>query len=479
MEQITDYRRSGMDAANEILKPYEDDLQGIFEKIRLVHGVANKTNLLAINASIETIHAMDLLQSFESIVGQNLLMQGRMLATIFRHDPDILMESGVEFGRKNGIEEIYVTDEEGIVRFTNVNGSLGASLKHSEVLPILSNPELEVVLAAKSNGMDSEHLKIVAVGLHGGKGIIQLGSRFTKPKGQLAINGFGVVAQEAKRLADVSKDIAERIGHLTDQMGGEVSELLLAAGSTENFAEVDKGGQKGNEQVADMLQNLRKSFREVSFPLTELINIARQTNLLGVRAAIEAAHSTNDKQDFDLLLNKHMLIEAKLLSSTVEIMDMVEGKGMESITDYCDRIGIGETWITDEFGRVEMTNVEGGVGFVFKNEGQTAPYMGILSNPELEVTAPPASRALDNKIFKYAGVGRRGKKGIVQLGIPSRLYGQSTAEGFSVVAKQIKALSEQSRELTKEIEEIIEKMDGRAVKALQLLENNVRHVSSY
>ena len=456
MEQITDYRKSGMDAANEILKPYEDDLQGIFEKIRLVHGVANKTNLLAINASIETIHAMDLLQSFESIVGQNLLMQGRMLATIFRHDPDILMESGVEFARKNGIEEIYVTDEEGIVRFTNVNGSLGASLKHSEVLPILSNPELEVVLAAKSNGMDSEHLKIVAVGLYGGKGIIQLGSRFTKPKGQLAINGFGVVAQEAKRLADVSKDIAERIGHLTDQMGGEVSELLLAAGS---------------EQVPDMLQNLRKSFREISFPLTELINIARQTNLLGVRAAIEAAHSTNDKQDFDLLLNKHMLIEAKLLSSTVEIMDMMEGNGMENITDYCSRIGIGETWITDEFGRVEMTNVEGGVGFVFKNEGQTAPYMGILSNPELEVTAPPASRALDNKIFKYAGVGRRGRKGINQLGIPSRLYGQSTAEGFSVVAKQIKALSEQSRELTKEIEEIIEKMDGRAVKALQLLEN--------
>ena len=39
-------------------------------------------------------------------------------------------------------------------------------------------------------------------------------------------------------------------------------------------------------------------------------------------------YSTNDKQDFDLLLNKHMLIEAKLLSSTVEIMDMVEGKGM-------------------------------------------------------------------------------------------------------------------------------------------------------
>ena len=76
-----------------------------------------------------------------------------------------------------------------------------------------------------------------------------------------------------------------------------------------------------------------------------------------------------------------------------------------------------------------------------------------------------------NKNFKSAGVGRRGKKGIVQLGIPSRLYGQSTAEGFSVVAKQIKALSEQSRELTKEIEEIIEKMDSRAVKALQILEN--------
>lgn len=448
----------------QMLNMYDEDIAHIFAKIKTVHGVANKTNLLAINASIETIHAMDLLESFEAIVAQNLLMQARILSVIISHDPDLLMENGIDFAKKDGIEEIFITDEEGIIRFTNISGSLNNSLKSNEVLHILNNSSLEVILPATDDQFDSEYFKVVAVGRQDQKGIIQLGSRFSKPKGQMAINGFGVVAQEAKRLADVSKDISERITHLTDGMGEDIEDLLKKTEAAAQDVEAEKV-----EEICELLTQLRLTFREIASPLSELINIARQTNLLGVRAAIEAAHSTNDKQDFDLLLNKHMLIEAKLVASYIEIMDVVNGEGLESIENFCGHVGIGEIWVTDEFGRVEITNMQGGEGFVFKNEGQTAPYMGILNNPDLEVTAPPTSRSLDNKVFKYAGVARKGRKGIVQLGSPSRLYGQSTAEGFSVVAKQIKSLSEQSQETTKEIEEMIQRMDGKTVKAINQL----------
>jgi hypothetical protein len=133
-----------------------------------------------------------------------------------------------------------------------------------------------------------------------------------------------------------------------------------------------------------------------------------------------------------------------------------------------DNIGLDEIWIPDGDGVVELTNVPGGKGFKFVNEGQTAQYLRILANPELVVTAPPEARVLDGKVLKYVGVGRRGKNGFVQIGKISKMYGESTAEGFSVVAKQIKNLAEQSREISTEIEAMVETMDQRAQKAMTI-----------
>ena len=220
------------------------------------------------------------------------------------------------------------------------------------------------------------------------------------------------------------------------------------------------------------LSEIKKYFKKILSPLKDLINIARQTNLLGVRAAIEAAHSTNDKQDFDDLLNTHMAVEAKLSAILIERRPDIT---CEDITKFSHDVGIGEFWITDEQGTVEITNVSGGKGFIFQNEGQTAPYLKLLSNPDLIVTAPPSRRALDNKVYKYVGVARKGKTGIVQIGTASKLYGESTAKGFSVVANQIKNLSEQSREITTEIETIIEKMDYITNKALESIKTILKH----
>ena len=109
------------------------------------------------------------------------------------------------------------------------------------------------------------------------------------------------------------------------------------------------------------------------------------------------------------------------------------------------------------------------------NEGQTAPFMRILANPDLIVTQPPANRTLDNKVFKYVGVGRKGLPGFIQIGKLSKLYGESTSEGFSVVAKQIKTLAEQSRDLTTEIETMVEGMDYKAQKAVDHMKNIAKY----
>ena len=64
---------------------------------------------------------------------------------------------------------------------------------------------------------------------------------------------------------------------------------------------------------------MKDSFKEIQSPLALILKVAKQTNLLGVRASIEAAHSTNDKLDFDMLLNKQMLIQARLVAILLEL----------------------------------------------------------------------------------------------------------------------------------------------------------------
>ncbi len=468
---------------HEIIVEYGDLINQVFQKIKSVQGIANKTNLLAINASIETIHASDLLASFEEIVAKNLIIQAKILAQILEYDPDFLCQDGARLARECGMEEFFITDDEGIIQFTNMSAWKNASLSSSSVLKILKNSELEIALPATSNGLDEEQYKVVGISRTDKTGIIQIGAHFTRPKGQLAINGFGVVAQEAKRLADVSKEISSKITAKTNDLGDKLRELnqdfinaresiLKSIETTDTLSEEnDISGQE--EAMQEMksklvgfevsLQDSRKYFKDILSPLTELINIARQTNLLGVRAAIEAAHSTNDKQDFDALLDRHMTAEAKLIAILLERRPDIT---CEEMPPFANAIGLDEIWIPDGDAVVELTNVPGGKGFQYVNEGQTAPYMRLLANPDLVVTAPPEPRALDGKILKYVGVGRRGKPGFVQIGKISKMYGESTAEGFSVVAKQIKNLAEQSRDISTEIEAMVEGMDYKAQKAM-------------
>jgi hypothetical protein len=484
--------QGSMEIIHEIIQEYDSLIEQVFLKIKSVHGIANKTNLLAINASIETIHASDLLASFEEIVTKNLIVQAKIIAQILEYDPDFLYQDGGKFAKECGMEEFFITDGSGIIQFTNAAAWKNASLTSAVMLRILNNPDLEVALPATGNGLDSEQYKVVGISRSDQAGIIQIGAHFTRPKGQLAIDGFGVVAQEAKRLADVSKEISARITGLTNDLGTKLKDLNKALKDAEDSItnSREKAEQLTDEVPSDFretimpdvktklaafeisLRDSKKYFKDILSPLTELINIARQTNLLGVRAAIEAAHSTNDKQDFDNLLNRHMTAEARLIAILVERRPDITCDDMVELAKHA---GVDEIWIPDGAAVVELTNVPGGAGFQYVNEGQTAPYLRILSNPDLVVTAPPEPRAMDGKVFKYVGVGRRGKPGFVQIGKLSKMYGESTAEGFSVVAKQIKNLAEQSRETSTEIEAVVEDMEFKAQKAIDHLKNVQKH----
>lgn len=456
---------------------YQELISDILGRIGSVNDISNKTNLLAINATIETIHASDLLASFEKIVGSNLLIQAKLLSKILLHDPDFMYQDGVKFAAECGIEEFYVTDGRGAVIFTNITSKKNAVLNSAETSQILKSAVAEIIFSSTSNSIGNEQYKAAAVARTDEPGLIQFGAHFVKPSGQVAIDGFGVVAKEAKRLADMSREISSRISTQTDEMIKNITELnnlsnalaetyLRAADPALQTAEELDTLKEETCELAEKFEEIKHHFKNILAPLSNLISLARQTSLLGVRASIEAASSTNEKEEFDDLLNIHMKIEAKLTAFLVERMPGINCDDIISITEDC---GIGEIWITDPAGVVELTNISGGVGFVFKNEGQTAPYMPLLTNPDLCVTAPPSMRVLDNCIYKYVGISRKDKPGIFQVGCIAKLYGNSTAKGFSEVSKQIKQLAEQSKLITGEIQDTFEDMSLKAQKSLENL----------
>jgi|GEM_PF-1036954 len=479
----------------------------IVEKLRSVDGIANKINLLAINASIETIHASGLLSGFERVIAQNMLIQARLIAWLLESRESTSNDDVMEIARRCGIEELHLTDQEGYVTHSNVPGWVNIKLAASDVYKILEGSAEMVVLPATGKLLEGVLFKTVAVARRDRPGLIQIGCQYQQPQGQLAIDGFGVVAQEAKRLADEAKGTAAKISAMLEDVSSSMENLdgsssyamdsvlqavdimkendLSLNGADRNVGSYDAryaGKIIGDametikarlQDVESGLAEMRSSFHGILSPLSEIIKVAKQTNLLGVRASIEAAHSTNDKKDFDNLLNKHMTVQARIVA---DILESHPAMTCDLITEIAEYAGVDELWIADGKSEVEFTNVVGGVGFVYKNEGQTAPYLRILSDPSLVITMPPEMRTLDNRVFKYVGVGRREKHGFIQVGRASKIYGESTAEGFAVVARQIKILAEQSRDIASEVVEMIENMDLKAQKADAMIKGNKKHL---
>lgn len=266
--------------------------------------------------------------------------------------------------------------------------------------------------------------------------------------------GFAVVAQEVKKLAEESDATSDRIGEHLQQIQVSFKNLQQGAYTSAKQSVTIKTQsesaskelttiQGSMEAIVDHINNISYSMEEQNKAIESLTTNVNSnavfTNSLekmmtemkgkienqvdneqkNIHHAKEIMEVSTRFSDFTKTLEKQ--VDKELLKVAGKVAE-IEAKGLIT-NDYLAKLAkeanISEFYIMDEQGVTRYCNNPQGIGFTIDNnpESQAYEFYQILENPDKEVVQSIQKRDIDDEYYKFAGVSKKNRRGIIQVGV--------------------------------------------------------------
>ncbi|NLK62822.1 MAG: hypothetical protein GX287_05135 [Fusobacteria bacterium] len=117
------------------------------------------------------------------------------------------------------------------------------------------------------------------------------------------------------------------------------------------------------------------------------------------------------KKELDYNYIKQTKLVAELINENRSLLKI------ENIKNLAKKMNIDEIYVMDKNGIIISSNNESTIGFDFKTDNQTRPFMRIIDDPTYVLAQDYMERGVDKELYKYVGVARIDEPGIIQIGL--------------------------------------------------------------
>ncbi len=213
-----------------------NDLLNLLEKQKTaafnIKGAAGEINMIAINAAIESAHAAAGIRSMmEKVLDGMMTTVCRMITLLLDSGSFSLDQTKLDsFASSVGIDEIYITDADGVTVGSNLAAAYGWRFPDDPKAQafvfrkLIESKDGVVTQPIKSRDLDTQMFKFVGVSRTDEPGIVQIGYRAeTINKYQVEIGAvFGILASEIKNLGGRVTNASKAMQDMTNELEKEI-----------------------------------------------------------------------------------------------------------------------------------------------------------------------------------------------------------------------------------------------------------------